>query len=112
MQSVRGYHQTQQLGDDGFNLSFELQSPQLSPSHWDFVDGLRAHAFIDYAYLNILQPLAGNPSNYKLAGAGMGLRWQLLKHLSGEFDWAYPLYRQDTVRVGDQRVDFRLAYEF
>lgn len=112
VQSVRGYHQTQQLGDDGFNLSFELQSPQLSPANWDFVDGLRAHAFIDYAYLNILQPLAGNPSNYKLAGTGMGLRWQLIKHLSGEFDWAYPLYRQDTVRVGDQRVDFRLAYEF
>jgi hemolysin activation/secretion protein len=111
-QTVRGYHQTQQLGDDGFNLSFELQSPQLSPASWSFVDGLRAHAFIDYAYLNVQKPLKGNPSFYRLAGAGMGLRWQLIKHLSGEFDWAYPLYRQSTVNVGDQRVDFRLAYEF
>ncbi len=111
-QSVRGYHQTQQLGDDGVNLSVELQSPSLKPQDWDFAQNLRAHLFFDYAYLWIQDALPLNPSNYRLAGTGAGLRMQFFKHWLGEFDWAYPLYRQGTVDVGNQRIDFRMAYEF
>jgi hemolysin activation/secretion protein len=111
-QSVRGYHQTQQLGDDGINLSIELHSPQLKPKSWDFAQNLRAHVFFDYAYLWIQDVLAPNPSYYRLAGTGMGLRMQLYRHWLGEFDWAYPLERQGSVDVGNQRVDFKLAYEF
>ncbi|WP_374088455.1 ShlB/FhaC/HecB family hemolysin secretion/activation protein [Methylomicrobium lacus] len=111
-QSVRGYFQTQQLGDDGVNLSLELQSPMLKRQGWDAVDNLRLHAFMDYAYLWIQKPLEGNPDYYRLAGAGLGLRAQLFRHLTGELDWAYPLYRQGTVDVGNQRIDFRFAYEF
>ena len=111
-QSVRGYHQTQQLGDDGVNLSVELQSPPLKPQDWDFAQNLRAHLFFDYAYLWIQDALPLNPSDYRLAGTGAGLRMQFFKHWLGEFDWAYPLYRQGTVDVGNQRIDFRVAYEF
>jgi len=111
-QSVRGYHQTQQLGDDGINLSFEWQSPQLKPVSWDFVQNLRAHWFFDYAHLWIQDVLAPSPSVYRLAGAGMGFRLQMYRHWQGEFDWAYPLERQGSVDVGNQRVDFKLAYEF
>lgn len=111
-QTVRGYFQTQQLGDDGMNFSLEFQSPQLKQAEWAFMQNLRAHVFFDYAYLWILQPQLSNPSFYKLAGIGTGLRLQLFKHWIGELDWAYPLYQQGTVDVGNQRVDFRLAYEF
>lgn len=109
-QSVRGYYQTQQLGDDGVNLSFELQSPAFS--QWDFAQNLRAHAFFDYGYLWVQKNLAPNPSNYKLAGTGVGLRMQLFKHFVSELDWAFPLYSQSTVNAGNQRIDFRFAYEF
>jgi hemolysin activation/secretion protein len=111
-QSVRGYHQTQQLGDDGINLSLELQSPQLKPQHWEFAQNLRMHVFFDYAYLWIQDTLAPSPSHYQLAGTGAGLRMQFFKHWLGEFDWAYPLEHQSTVDVGNQRIDFRMAYEF
>lgn len=111
-QSVRGYHQTEQLGDDGANLSLELQSPLLKRHDWDFVQNLRLHVFFDYAYLWIEQPLAPNPNHYLLAGTGTGLRLQFFKNWLGELDWAYPLEKQGTVNVGSQRVDFRLAYEF
>ena len=109
-QSVRGYYQTQQLGDDGVNLSFELQSPAFS--QWDIAQNLRAHAFFDYGYLWVQKNLAPNPSNYKLAGTGVGLRMQLFKHFVSELDWAFPLYSQSTVNAGNQRIDFRFAYEF
>lgn len=111
-QSVRGYHQTQQLGDHGVNLSVELQSPPLQAQDWGFVQNLRAHVFFDYAHLWIRAPLPRNPADYQLAGAGAGLRLQWFKHWLGELDWAYPLQRQGKVDVGEQRVDFRVAYEF
>lgn len=111
-QSVRGYHQTQQLGDHGLNLSLEVQSPSLTPGDWSAVDSLRAHAFFDWAYLWILDALPGTPSHYQLASTGLGLRTQIFRHFIGEFDWGYPLYQQGTVGVGEQRVDFRVAYEF
>ena len=110
--SVRGYHQTQQLGDDGINLSLELQSPQLKKQDWDSVQNLRAHIFYDYGYLWIQDALPGNPSYYQLSGTGAGLRMQLFKHWLGEFDWAYPLQKQGTVDIGNNRIDFRLAYDF
>jgi hemolysin activation/secretion protein len=109
-QSVRGYYQTQQLGDDGLNASFELQSPALT--QWEFAQNLRAHAFFDYGYLWIQKPLAPSPANYQLAGTGIGFRAQLFKHFVSELDWAYPLYTQSTVNAGNQRIDFRFAYEF
>lgn len=111
-QSVRGYYQTQQLGDDGVNLSLEWHSPQLKPEGWDFAQNLRAHVFFDYAYLWIQDVLAPSPRYYRLASTGMGLRMQLYRHWLGEFDWAYPLERQGSVAVGNSRVDFRMAYEF
>jgi hypothetical protein len=37
---------------------------------------------------------------------------QFFTHWMGEFDWAYPLKQQGSVDVGNQRVDFRVAYEF
>jgi hemolysin activation/secretion protein len=112
MQSVRGYYQTQQLGDDGVNLSVELHSPQLFPADWEQVQSLRALAFFDWAYLWIQQPLPQNPSYYHLAGTGLGLRGQILRHFVGELYWGYPFYGQGTVRPGDNRIDFRVAYEF
>lgn len=111
-QSVRGYHQTQQLGDDGINLSVELQSPSFKPQTWDFTQNLRAHVFFDYAYLWVQDALSPSPTHYRLAGAGAGLRMQLFKHWLSEFDWAYPFERQGTVDVGNQRIDFKVAYEF
>lgn len=112
MQSVRGYYQTQQLGDSGVNLSFELQSPRLLPSEWETVDYLRALTFFDWGYLWIEDPLPTNPSWYHLAATGVGLRSQIMKHFIGELDWGYPFNRQGTVTRGHQRIDFRLMYEF
>jgi hemolysin activation/secretion protein len=111
-QSVRGYYQTQQLGDDGINLSLELHSPSLLPDSLEFAQDLRVLAFFDWAYLWILDPLPQQPKSYQLAATGVGLRAQWFKHFVGELDWGYPFYGQSTVEAGDPRIDFRMAYEF
>jgi hemolysin activation/secretion protein len=112
MQTVRGYHEVEQLGDDGVNASLELFSPDLGPYLFDGFQELRLLAFGDVARLWVRDPLPGTPKRSDLASAGVGLRMQVLKHFIGEFDWAYPFAATDAVAVGEQRVDFRVAYEF
>ncbi len=112
VQSVRGYHQTQQLGDDGLNASVELYSPRWLSGQTEHIQNLRLLGFYDWASLWIKDPLPANPARYTLASAGLGLRMQIFRHVQGELDWAYPFYRQGTVDPGQQRLDFRLSYGF
>ena len=110
--SVRGYHQTELLGDSGINLSLEFQTPKLVPDDWEEVQNFRLLAFVDWANLWTYHPIAPTPGLAKLASTGMGLRMLMLRHFVGELDWAYPFYQQGSVDVGQQRVDFRMVYEF
>ena len=110
--SVRGYHQTQLLGDNGVALSMELHSPKLVNKEVESVQNLRVFSFVDWANIWTYQPIAPTPSSSQLASTGVGLRMLLLKHFTGEFDWSYPMNKQSTIDVGQQRVDFRVAYEF
>jgi hemolysin activation/secretion protein len=110
--SVRGYHQTQQLGDDGVAFSTELYTPSLRDPDWEWMQQWRFLAFAEGAQLWVHKPLKGTPSAYSLASFGAGMRMQLFKHLSSEFDWSYPLLRSDTIDVGQQRIDFSLVYDF
>lgn len=110
--TVRGYHETERLGDDGLIGSLELYGPELASYAFEDMNRLRFLAFGDAARLWVQRPLPGTPSAYDLASLGIGLRMQMFKHVLGEFDWAYPLAAADFVKVGAQRVDFRLAYEF
>jgi hemolysin activation/secretion protein len=110
--SVRGYHQTQLLGDHGVNLSLEVQTPHLLPSAWEESQNLRLLTFFDWANIWIENPIAPTPATAQLASTGIGLRTQWFKHLLGELDWSYPFYRQGTIEAGQQRVDFRITYEF
>lgn len=109
--SVRGYHQTQLLGDHGVNLSLELHSPHLL-SNWEGSQNARLLAFLDWARLWTNAPIAPTPASAELASAGVGLRGQWFKHLLTELDWSYPFYRQGTVDPGQQRIDFKMAWEF
>jgi hemolysin activation/secretion protein len=110
--SVRGYYQTQVLGDNGINLSLELYTPRLVPLEWEEIQNLRLFAFVDWANVWTYQPLPPTPALAKLASTGMGMRLLTFKHFIGELDWAYPLNPQGTVNVGQQRIDFRVVYEF
>lgn len=110
--SVRGYHQTELLGDDGVNLSLELQSPKLLPDTWESAQNLRLLMFFDWANLWTIAPIAPTSASAQLASTGIGLRSLWFKHVIGDLDWAYPFYKQGSVDAGQQRVDFKMSYEF
>ena len=110
--SVRGYYQAQLLGDQGVNLSLEMQSPKLLSGNWEYAQNFRLLMFFDWANIWTIAPIAPTPANAQLASTGIGFRSQWFKHLISDLDWAYPFSKQGSVDVGNQRVDFRMAYEF
>jgi len=112
MQSVRGYHESEVLGDNGVVGSLEVQGPSLAQWLGHGVGELRAFAFGDGAKVTLRAPLPGQPGGYVLSSAGVGLRLAAWKRLKGTFDWAYPFKDAGTVRAGDTRIDFLLGYEF
>lgn len=111
-QSVRGYLETHALADDGMIGSVEWYSPRLLPDDWASVDKFRALVFVDAGMGWLRDVLKGNDDEIVLASTGAGLRFDLWKHLQGEFDVAVPLLEQGTVRAGENRLDFKLVTQF
>ena len=110
--TVRGYYETQALADDGVIGSLELYSPYLNPKDWEYVNKLKALVFVDAAKGWIKEALPGNQKQIELAGAGIGLNFQLWSYLVGELSFAIPFISQGNVSGGDGRIDFRVAGEF
>lgn len=108
--SVRGYLIAQALGDDGIGGSVELSSPQLYKD--ENLQNLRLLTFIEAAQLWELESLPGTPAEYSLAGTGVGFRMRAMRHFLTELDLSYPLLTVGNVKSGNERIDFRVAYEF
>lgn len=110
--SVRGYFESQALADNAIAGSLELYSPRLAPQDWNVVNKLRALFFIDGGQGWIKSPLPGNPEQFKLAGTGIGLRFQIWKYFTGALDLAWPLLDLEPIQAGDVRLDFNMAMNF
>ena len=111
-ESVRGYFETQVLGDSGVFGSLELYSPHLGKTEWDYLNNLKALAFVDVAKSWIHNPLPDNSGGDFLSSAGFGLRFQMWNYLSGVLDIGFPLTSLAPVKSGDPRVHFKVAAEF
>lgn len=110
--SVRGYYESQALGDDGITGSIELETPHLGKEKWSGLNDFRVHLFADGAFLRVREPLPGNAEKYDLASAGLGVRLKAWKYLGTEIDVAYPLHALGSVDEGDTRIHFRVTTEF
>ncbi len=111
-ESVRGYFETQSLADDALFGSLELYSPHLGPADWEYLDNLQLLGFFDVGKGWIKKALPGNSKGDFLIAGGVGLHFQVLKHLSGVLDVGIPLANLAPVRSGDPRLNFNIAAEF
>ena len=111
MDSVRGYYESQVLGDDGFTAGVELESPRMAKSS-TAVDDLHAVCFLEGGRTHLRSPLPGTKRHQELMGTGLGLRWRGWNHYSVRTDFAYPLLDNGDVAQGDWRIDFVLRGQF
>jgi hemolysin activation/secretion protein len=112
MTSVRGYLQSEAVGDTGVVASLELRSPSLAPILPGFVDEVRLFAFGDAGAVKVLRTLPDQTDVFDLVGAGGGLRVSLFNHLNGEFVVGVPLLNGPTSKAGDIRAMFSAKGQF
>jgi hemolysin activation/secretion protein len=113
MLSVRGYKESEVLGDDAIHSTLELRAPELGGVLWK--EGkllLTPFLFYDFASVSIKEPLPGQDSRQTIQGLGAGIRGMLTKYLEYEFDWGVALDSTDKVESGDQQFYFMVKGQF
>ena len=114
--SVRGYTESAALGDNGVSASAELRTPPLIKfvkNAWlaDTIKELYGYTFIDYGHVNIYEPI-GQKASSDIASVGLGIKLKATKGLFANVDYANVLRDLGDTKQGDDRLHFRLGYEW
>jgi hemolysin activation/secretion protein len=110
--SVRGYFQSEAMGDQGFNASLELRTPSVFGARFSWLNEWRFLTFLDAGQVQIKQPAAEQIDHYTLASTGVGMRVRVFKKLSLAVDAAQALKDGSKTQAHDQRVDAEFRWEF
>lgn len=97
--SVRGYPQSEFLGDDGAQVSLEARiSPRWQLPPW--MQEFQVALFADHGVISIKNPVTGQDKSQNLTGAGFGVRANLKDDISLRADFGFALKR----RGGDRPI--------
>ena len=110
--TVRGYLESEVLGDNALLGSVELRSPSLAYLLGAKADDWRLFGFAEGGQLNILQPLPEQQAVFDLASVGLGTRIKLFNHLNGQVDMAVPLVTSVLTKAYQPRAEFRVWVAF
>lgn len=114
--SVRGYLESSELGDNGIFASLELRTPQLKKyisQHLfsDYIKDFYAFGFVD-AGITKTYLLSGSDSTRELTSAGLGFKLKSTGGLFTNLDYAHAYKEAIQVDKGDDRLHFRVGYEW
>ncbi len=113
MESVRGYLESEILGDDAFHLSVELNAPDLARP-FKVSERVRAapYAFYDQASLFIQDELPLQNDDFFINGTGVGLRGNVTRHFDYDVCWAVALSDADHTEAGTNRFYFQVKFKY
>lgn len=126
LDTVRGYLESEVLGDDGVIGNIEIRSPDIgsilqkqmkdetgqgTPRFTTFNEW-RLFAFADAGHVSIQKPLVDQISQFNVWSYGLGSRFKVFNSISGLFVVSMPMTSQTYTRAGDPRFNFRLWGEF
>jgi hemolysin activation/secretion protein len=107
--SVRGYTESERLGDDGVHASLEIRTPHLLTHAYDEMSYV--FVFADAAKLWIQQPLPSQEARFTLASAGLGMRFKAAG-LTVALDGARILRDGYATKSGRYRGLFKVSYSY
>jgi len=110
--TVRGYFQSESVGDRGYTGTIQLDGPSLASSLPDFVGELRPFVFFDVGRVSVLDKLQDVRGQFQETSLGGGLRLRLFKHLSAGLTVGIPLTTLTDTKRGRPRVTFTARGEF
>ncbi len=126
LDTVRGYLESETLGDDGVVGNIELRSPNVgdwlqkrmkdetgqgAPRFNTFNDW-RFFAFSDAGRATVLHPLSQQQSQFDLWSYGVGTRFKVFDHVNGMVAYSVPMISQAYSQANNPRVNVRIWGEF
>jgi hemolysin activation/secretion protein len=108
-ESVRGYTESERLGDEGLRGSFELRSPELLAHFAPRVSQSYLFMFADGARVRILDPLPAQRTGFHMASVGAGMRFKVFGLLA-DVDGARTATAGYVTRAGSYSAQFRINY--
>lgn len=123
--TVRGYLETEALGDNAVVGSIELRSPDFpqwlatvtkSPSgdtqKVPFFNEFRLFIFGDVGRVKTIEPLVQQQAIFDLASYGIGTRFKMFDHINGMAVFAMPVISQAFTSANQPRVLFKISGDF
>jgi hemolysin activation/secretion protein len=117
LDTVRGYLESDVLGDDAVVFNFEARAPSLLG--WIKASGSarpgddwRFYFFTDAATAALQDPLPEQTERYSLASYGAGTRLTLFKDFNASLDLAIPLFSQAFTKAHNPFLTFRVWTDF
>jgi hemolysin activation/secretion protein len=112
-ESVRGYKESERLGDDAVRVNLEVRAPSLALGGDASPFRLTLIGFYDASRLRRREAVTTIVyDRYKLRGTGIGMRLAGPRGFSMELDLARALDDGQVTRAGDNRLHSRLAWDF
>ena len=108
--SVRGYLESEVLGDDGARLGLQLNTPVLTPAAWPVA--VSALVFYDAGWVHTQEALVGQVDSTVLASAGLGLRARAGKSLNARVDFAQALRAGTHTKKDAKRLHVSVGVDF
>lgn len=125
LETVRGYAESEVLGDYGFAGTVELRTPNLAPFFeqkltnplgepikFNALNEWRFFAFADGGRTRIYHPLVEQQAQFDVASYGFGTRIKFLKYFNGMALVGVPLISQQQSTAHSANVKFRVWGEF
>lgn len=126
LDTVRGYLESEVLGDNGVVGNLELRSPNVGgmlqkqmkdetgqgPPRFTTFNEWRFFGFADAGTVNVLHPLPDQQSKFDVWSYGIGTRFKVFDYVSGMVTYSVPMISQTFTQARDPRVNFRIWGEF
>jgi hemolysin activation/secretion protein len=109
--TVRGYLESEVLGDNAVLGSLELRSPSLLKGPAEKYE-LRLYLFAEGGTVLVDSPLPDQPSSFQLASIGVGGSVRLGNHFNGSLDLGLPFISQAQTDAWDPLLTFRVWADF
>jgi len=123
--TVRGYYESEVLGDNGVVGNFEVRWPNFGPKFQELfkeADGQplkrpvfndwRYFIFVDMGIATILKPLPEQQSQFDLWSYGFGARFKFIDYVNGMVFYSMPMIDQAYTQARVPHFNFRIWSEF
>ena len=129
LDTVRGYFESEVLGDNGVVGNFEVRTPNIGaqlqeyiskskgwadqkPPQATYFNDWRFFIFADMGIATIIHPLPEQQSQFDLWSFGFGTRFKIFDYFNGMIAYSMPMIDQAYTHARDPHLNFRFWGEF